>query len=551
MTNRAKIRFKEITSQQSVLFPSNLSDKIAANHPVRIVNQIVDQLSIDDILSSYKGGGTSSFHPRVMIKVLFYSYFCNIYSCRKIEKLLKENIHFMWLSGNATPNFRTINNFRGQRLKGKIQRLFAELVRLMAEMGYVSLDIQYIDGTKIEAASNKYSFVWKGSVEKNKAKLEEKIKAVLNSIDTAIDDDHKASDQPELKEINSDELHEKIEQLNAKLATLNKKEQKRLKTLEEDHLPRLLKYELQLKILGNRNSYSKTDPSATFMRMKDDHMMNGQLKPAYNVQISTENQILTNFSLHQRPGDTATLTPHLEQFEELHGKQSQKAVADAGYGSEENYEYAANKDIEAFYKYNYFHKEQKQNNKNNPFLPNNLFLSNEKSFIVCPMGQKMHLIGTYKRKSDLGYISEIHRYQALNCKGCPMRGQCHRSKDNRIIELNHQLITYRQQAKEKLLSEEGLYHRSQRPIEPEAVFGQIKFNNKFNRFTLKGLDKVEVEFGLVAISHNLRKIAQIMAPYQDKTVYVITYVELYPEIKQKHLVNSNTEKTIEELKLVA
>jgi transposase len=209
MTNRAKIRFKEITSQQSVLFPSNLSDKIAANHPVRIVNQIVDQLSIDDILSSYKGGGTSSFHPRVMIKVLFYSYFCNIYSCRKIEKLLKENIHFMWLSGNATPNFRTINNFRGQRLKGKIQRLFAELVRLMAEMGYVSLDIQYIDGTKIEAASNKYSFVWKGSVEKNKAKLEEKIKAVLNSIDTAIDDDHKASDQPELKEINSDELHEK------------------------------------------------------------------------------------------------------------------------------------------------------------------------------------------------------------------------------------------------------------------------------------------------------------------------------------------------------
>jgi flagellar motility protein MotE (MotC chaperone) len=149
----------------------------------------------------------------------------------------------MWLSGNATPNFRTINNFRGQRLKGKIQRLFAELVRLMAEMGYVSLDIQYIDGTKIEAASNKYSFVWKGSVEKNKAKLEEKIKAVLNSIDTAIDDDHKASDQPELKEINSDELHEKIEQLNAKLATLNKKEQKRLKTLEEDHLPRLLKYE--------------------------------------------------------------------------------------------------------------------------------------------------------------------------------------------------------------------------------------------------------------------------------------------------------------------
>lgn len=172
MTTRSNIRFKSITSQQSVLFPANLSDKIAANHPALPVNQIVDQLNIDDILSTYKGGGTSSYHPRVMIKILFYSYLNNIYSCRRIARQLEENIHYMWLSGEATPNFRTINNFRGQKLKDKLQDLFAQMVRLMAELGYVSLDVQYIDGTKIESASNQYTFVWRGSVEKNKEKLE-------------------------------------------------------------------------------------------------------------------------------------------------------------------------------------------------------------------------------------------------------------------------------------------------------------------------------------------------------------------------------------------
>lgn len=287
MTTRSKIRFKEITSQQTVLFPSNLSDKIATNHPVRIVNQIVDDLNIDDILSCYKGGGTSSYHPRMMLKVLFYSYFCNIYTCRKIEKLLHENIHFMWLAGNSTPNFRTINDFRGKRLKNKLQFLFIEVVRVMARLGYVSLDVQYVDGTKIEASSNRYTFVWKGSVEKYKSKLEKKIKGVLKDIDSAIIEDDQATDSGESKVISSDELRKEIDALNKRLVNANKAQAKALKKLKEEHLPRLEKYEEQLETLGNRNSYSKTDTDATFMRMKDDHMKNGQLKPAYNIQIST------------------------------------------------------------------------------------------------------------------------------------------------------------------------------------------------------------------------------------------------------------------------
>ncbi len=206
MTTRSKVRFKEITSQQSVLFPSNISDKIAANHPVLVVNQIVDQLKIDDILSTYKGGGTSSYHPKFMIKILFYSYLNNIYSCRKIARQLEENIYYMWISGNSTPNFRTINNFWGEKLKGKIQDLFAEFVRLMTELGYVSLNVQYIDETKIESASNRYTFVWRGSVENNKAKLGAKINTVLQEIDQTIEQDKTEQEEQDLPTVTSDEL---------------------------------------------------------------------------------------------------------------------------------------------------------------------------------------------------------------------------------------------------------------------------------------------------------------------------------------------------------
>jgi len=503
----AKVVFKELAGTQPTLFPQNILDKIAPNHPVHLVNEVVNNLDISTITSKYQGGGTSSFHPRMMIKVLFYSYLSNVYSCRKIERALHENIYFMWLSGCSTPDFRTINYFRGKRLQGEIHKLFSEVVRMLQELNYVSLDIQYIDGTKIEAAANKYTFVWRGSVEKNKVKLEEKIKSVIQDIENQTKEDDKTISQNELPQaIDSKLIKEKLSQLNARLKEPDKKTQKKLAELQQEYLPRLEKYENQLEILENRNSYSKTDTDATFMRMKEDHMKNGQLKPAYNPQISTENQFITHFSIHQTPGDTTTLKHHMESFEQLHNKQSQTVVADAGYGSEENYEFLEQNDIEAFVKYNYFHMEQKRKIKKNIFLPQNLYYNKEQDYFVCPMGQHLTKKGVGTRISDNGYKSNVSYYQAANCSGCPLRGQCHKAKGNRTLEVNFRLKELKQKAKTLLMSETGLYHRSRRPIEPEAVFGQLKSNNKFNRFTLRGLSKVNIEFGLMAIGHNLRKL---------------------------------------------
>jgi len=509
----SKIIFKELTSNQIVLFPSNLLDHIPENHPVLLVNQVVDNLNLDKVFCTYHTRGASSYHPRMLLKVLFYAYLCNIYSCRKIAQSLHENIYFIWLSGNSTPDFRTINRFRGEHLKEDIKDLFTQIVLMLHELGYVSLDVQYIDGTKIEATSNRYSFVWRGSVEKDKAKLEDKIRSVLSSIDSHIKADKQDSlcaDTP--KAIDLNQLKAKVKQLNSRGDKMTKIDQKQVRQLQEDYLPRLEKYEDQLNKLAGRNSYSKTDESATFMRMKEDHMKNGQLKPAYNVQIATENQFITNTGIYQRAGDTATLPPMLQDFEQAYGKQSKTVVADAGYGSEQNYEFMENNQIEAYVKYNYFHKEQKRAWKKNPFAPQNLFYNKNKDFFICVMGQKLISIGTKKSKSELGYISTQTKYQAANCLGCTFRGLCHQSKNNRIIEVNYKLQEYKRKARERLTSEQGIYHRGKRCIEPEAVFAQIKHNSQFNRFRLRGLQKVNIEFTLVAIAHNLRK-------WSRKTVY--------------------------------
>lgn len=504
----AKVVFKNQTGNSPELFPINIFDRIAADHPVRLVDSVVEALDISEIIQKYKGGGTSAYHPRMMVKVLFYSYLSNVYSCRKIAKALTENIHFMYLSGNSAPDFRTINDFRGKILKDHIQRLFAEVVKMLVGMGYVSLDVQYIDGTKIEARSNRYTFVWKASVEKYKEKLEARIGTVLSDIEKSILSDNQETNKEELpRKINSDELREKLAELNKRLKEPTKKQARELRKLQEEHLPKLEKYEGDLKTLGRRNSYSKTDTDATFMRMKDDHMKNGQLKPAYNPQISTENQFITHVSVHQTPGDTTTLESHLEGFEKAYDRQSAEVVADAGYGSEENYEMLEQKGVDAYVKYNYFHKDQKRKSKNNPFLPQNLFYNAEQDFYVCPMGQRMERAGTGNRVWGNGYESQTAFYQAKRCEGCPLRGMCHQAQGNRRIEVNHRLNELKTKARELLTGEKGLRHRSRRPIEPEAVFGQLKSNNKFNRFTFSGLEKVTLEFLLMAIGHNFRKMA--------------------------------------------
>lgn len=223
-----KLTFKNQPGNTPELFPINIFDKIPDNHPVRLVNAVVDSLDISEIIKKYKGGGNSPYHPRMMIKVLFYSYLSNIYSCRKIAKALNENIHFMYISGNSTPDFRTINDFRGKILKDYLKKLFAEIVEMLVKTGYLSLDIQYVDGTKIEATSNKYTFVRRGSVEKYQEKLKTKINRILSDIEESIQSDNQELNTEELpKAIDSEKLREKLSEINKRLKEPTKNQSER------------------------------------------------------------------------------------------------------------------------------------------------------------------------------------------------------------------------------------------------------------------------------------------------------------------------------------
>jgi hypothetical protein len=447
----------------------------------------------------------------MMLKLVLYAYLNNVYSCRKIEKQNLENIHYMWLSDMQTPDHNTINNFRSKNLKDTINGIFTQVVVILVEMGYLSLDVIYTDGTKIESRSNRYTFVCRKTVEKNRSKLEAKIRNVLDQIEEGIAQDNHPDDVPP-KPINSKEVIKRIAELNGSALltshrdNLSKEDKKSIKTLEEKHLPKLMEYESHLRTLGNRNSYSKTDKSATFMRMKDDHMKNGQLKPAYNVQIGTENQFFTHFDFFPNPTDYLTFIIFNTGFEERYHKMPKKEVADAGYGSEENYEFMKNNNIEAFVKYPLFHAEQKKSFKNNAFTAQNLFYNKENDYFVCPMGQHMEKVGNSTRKSENGYTSNTAIYEAKNCNRCPLKSLCHKATGNRRIEVNHKLNQYRKNARELLTSEEGLYHRSRRPIEPETVFGQTKANKQYNRFRHSGLDKVKMDFAIFAVAFNIGKM---------------------------------------------
>lgn len=237
-------------------------------------------------------------------------------------------------------------------------------------------------------------------------------------------------------------------------------------------------------------------------------MQNGQLKPGYNLQASTNNQFITNYTLAQTTADTTTLKDHLKDHIESYGQTPEALTADAGYGSEENYTDLEDKNITAFVKYNYFHKEQRdKKHRENPFDPDNFFYNPATDTYYCPMGQAMNNTHTYEAKTKNGFSQQIHRYQAQNCHGCPLRGSCHKAKGNRIIERNHNLIRLKEKAKKLLLSDKGIAHRKRRCWDVEAVFGNIKQNMGFKRFMLRGMEKVTTEIGLIAMAHNLKKFS--------------------------------------------
>lgn len=505
----AKPVFKAYQQNQRYMFPPNLEEMIAANHPVRVVSEIIDQIDIDIIIKKYKGGGTSSYHPRMLLKVLVYSYLNNIYSSRRIEACVRENIYFMWLAGMAQPDHHTINRFRSERLRNILKEVFAQIVLLLVDSDHLSLKEIYTDGSKIESIANRYSFVWGKAIKTSRERIKQQLKELWSYTQKVAADEKDDETPPDFDKIDSMHVKATIEKIDAALKNteVSKEVKQKLNYAKKQWPAKLKQYAKQEKILAGRNSYSKTDRGATFMRMKEDYMRNGQLKPGYNVQISTNNQFVVNYSLHPNPTDTKTLIPHLEQYKSLYNSVPQVQVADAGYGSEENYQYLHKQGIEAYIKPTDFDRKQKNNWQPNPFATEELEYNAGRDEYSCPAGKVMKRTGSYHKKEKGGFIKTYTFYQAKGCRNCPLREVCHKQKGNRIIQINHKGRWLKQQASERLKTERGIYYRKKRPADVEPVFGNIKYNKNFKRFLLKGIDKTEIEWGLLCIAHNLKKIA--------------------------------------------
>ncbi len=505
--------FKAYHQRQAMLLPPSLDELIGANHPVRVVDEVLSKIDISPLIRQYKTGGASNYHPGMLLKVLVYAYINNIYSSRKIEEALGQNIHFMWLSGMSTPDHNTINRFRGDRLKEQLKKIFVQVVELLAAEGLLSIKDLYTDGTKIEANANRYTFVWGNGIKTNKEKIRlqlEELWRYAQNIAAVEGDD---TDPGGFDKIDKEKVVEAIAKIDAALkgkpvsGTVKQK-----LGYARKHWPAALeRYEQQEKIMGQRRkSFSKTDPDATFMRMKEDHMKNGQLKPAYNLQVSSNNQYITHYSIHQDTTDSTTLKEHLADHHDHYQSYPESLTADAGYGSEENYAYLEKNTVTAYVKHNQFDREQnKRIRDKKPFSSGKLYYNKEKDYYVCPMGQHMENKGTSTNTTSNGFEQQLTRYQAKNCSGCPLRGVCHKSEGNRTIEVNHRLNELKHQANERLLSEEGIKKRKQRCHDVEPVFASIKHNHGFKRFMLRGKVKVSIEAGLLALAHNLRKKAHL------------------------------------------
>jgi transposase len=543
--------FKEYTQGQVVLLPTDLEGQIPPKHLVRVVNTAIEKMDLSALLAQYKGGGTSSYHPKMMLKVLIYAYTQQLYSSRKIAKALRENIYFMWLSGNQQPDFRTINRFRSVVVKDVIEDIFTSVLELLIEEGYVKLENYFLDGTKMEANANKYSWVWAKSTRRYKQKLQEKVNELIVQIEQVNEAENAEYGERDLEEMGSDEpldsekLEQKIQELNQRLKDQQdkpqelqaevvkqdvsskpdekpakpkkkrgrrgksklQKAQEALKKLKEDSLPRQKKYEDQERKLTGRNSYSKTDVDATLMRMKDDYMNNGQLKPGYNLQMGTEGQFVVGFSVHQRPGDPGCLVPHLNGVKDKLGRLPKNVIADSGYGSEENYAYLEQEQVGSYVKYNTFGKEQRARYKPNLFAADQLKYDPVKDELICPVDKRLKYQYTFHTKTDNGYRAERRCYEAEDCSGCSLKEQCTKAKGNRRVHMSFQLKAWRQQASQNLTSQEGQKLRSQRGVEVESVFGRLKEDWGFRRFLLRGKEKVKTEFGLLCIAQNLAKLA--------------------------------------------
>lgn len=502
-------------NMDQTFLPLDLSAFLSSDHPVFTIHEMVESLEEKTFQTFYRELGRPSYHPRVLLKALLYAYSIGVTSGRKIETLMEENIPMIWLTGHQVISYRTINRFRvSDRIDEALKEIYATFAAKLKFEQLITQEHLFIDGTKIEADANKYTFVWKKATEKFYARLKQtEISYYEQEIAPLIQEEIQRESEEEFSKENIQQLNrlltEELEKTETELdrasnketASVLKKKRRTLKKvrrkIRQDFLVREEKYETYLKTFSGRNSFSKTDTDATFMRMKDDHMMNGQLKPGYNIQIGTENQYVLQYGVFPNPTDTRTLIPFIENFFEG-APLPKNVIADAGYGSEENLEYLENKGLNGLVKFGFFDQEKKKKYRESDRNLANWQYQEEQDVFFHPDGTPFYFQGHSKRKTSSGYEQSLKIY----------RPNSFVNHDRKSLTVNFSNEKRKETVRQKLSSDEGRKLFNQRKIDVETVFGQVKANFGFRRFSVRGKEKVHRETGILFMAHNLRKYAK-------------------------------------------
>ena len=498
--------------------PLNIETIIPEDDSVRLLSQFVEAMDLTDLYSTYERINLVS--PRTLLKIVLYSYMNGDYSSRSMELNCKRDINFMFLlEGAPVPDHATFARFRSIHFAPCAKRILAEMSNALFDLGEISGETVFIDGTKIEAAANKYTFVWKKAVTKNQTKLLIKLAGFVAQCEQLYG----------LKIVYGDTVKMKhVKKLRKKLYALRQSEnvvfvhgigkrktplQKSIETLEE-YLSRLKKYNHQIHICGGRNSYSKTDHDATFMRMKEDAMGNGQLKPAYNLQHGVDSEYITWLTIGPQPTDTTTLIPFLKDAEEHLKFKYKNVTTDAGYESEENYVFLEENGQLSYIKPANYEISKTRRYKNDIGKIENMEYDAESDVYICRNAKRLTVDHVRHSKSKTGYVSEKTIYKCEDCSGCPYKAECIKGNNcktpleerTKTLHVSKTFLKYRQEGLERILTDEGIVLRMNRSIQAEGSFGDLKQDMQFRRYISKGTSNVLAESILLAMAKNINKL---------------------------------------------
>ena len=502
-------------SKQGYL-PLFLSDCLDLLDPVLTFDRLMGGIDLNKYLTDIPEytTGRLRYNPVNMLKTVLFGFMTSGYcSLRELEDNCKVNIRFMYLMDHQTPSYRTFGYFINEILQDKIENIFNDINHAIFNDEHVYLQHLYIDGSKFEANANKYTQIWKKATEKFRYKLYEKITAEIEEINAEIAwSGVQITTNPEYV---PDYLNEIVEQLvllwelDTSTFVYGSGKRKSKEQRHYEHLTtfcqKLQEYIQKIEICGpNRNSYSKTDNSATFMRIKTDYMGNDQLLPAYNVQIGVADEYIAVVDVNHYRSDMDCFVPLMEHFKQTYGFYPKYPVADAGYGSYNNYIFCEQNGIEKYMKFPMFKKETKdQKYHEDPFRAVN-FRIDEQGVMRCPNDKAFHFLyrknvrgNQYGRKEEL--------YECEDCSGCPYAEKCKKTDKNRTVRINQELTSMHQEVIENLESIHGALLRMNRSIQAEGTFGIMKNDRWYKRIVRRGIHSVKLEVLLVAIGHNLYK----------------------------------------------